>query len=149
MSSTPRIVGLTTVTSMALGLLATAVVVLVDEAAETARFSLLTVAGFSNLVFIGIFASFPISVPTGLAGGLLAAGVAARQSQRSMANWVGYGSLWGAAIGAVATALWFSILNWEFGLLALAVSPVGAATGGVTGAVVGWYCSQEVAQAAG
>lgn len=146
MSSTARIVVVATTMSVVLGFLTVLVVVLADEPPATIGHHLLTVEGMLSLLFIGAFTSLPISVPAGLAGGALAARIAARQGpHRSLTSWAGRGAAWGATIGAVGTVVLFalpSIATDTFSLLLLMMALIGGTTGGVVGAVVGAYCSR-------
>jgi hypothetical protein len=144
MNPAARIIVVATTTSVVLGFLTVFVVVLADEPPATIRHHFLTLEGLLSLLIVGAFTSLPISVQAGLAGGVLAARVAARQGpHRRLTSWAGHGAAWGAAIGAVGTVSVFALPSLStdtFPLLLLMMALIGGATGGVIGTVVGAYC---------
>jgi len=150
-STTIRIVLVATGTSVVLGFLTVVVVVLADAPSATIRYHLLTLEGIFSMLFIGAFTCLPISVPAGLAGGALAAHVAAKQgADRNLTSWASRGAVSGAGIGACGTVALFalpSLFTDTFSLLLLMMAVVGAVTGGLAGAVVGAYCSRVLRRA--
>src|SRR5688500_16966409 len=130
MTATARIVVVTTLTSMGLGLVTVILVVLASEPPETIRHVLTDASGALNLLSIGVLVSLPISIPAGLGGGVLAARVAANQGDRwSRWRWIVRGAVLGAAIGAGLTAALVAlpqIGTADFALLAV----LAACTGG-------------------
>jgi hypothetical protein len=143
-----RIVTVTTVTSVALGLMTVVLVVLASEPPETIRHALTTPTGALNLLSIGALVSLPISIPAGLGGGALAARLAAKQTARwSLWRWTGRGAAVGAAIGAGLTTALVALPQVgtdAFPLLVLLMTGTGGPTGGAAGAIVGWYCGRTV-----
>jgi hypothetical protein len=81
-----------------------------------------------DLVVLAVIASAPISIPTGLAGGVFAAWATGRERHgQRFSGWVVQGGLWGFLLGALGTTLYFACVN--FGtvplLLLLAMTPIG------------------------
>jgi hypothetical protein len=147
--STPRVIGYALITSISLGLLMSAVAVLVGEPKDTVVYSLTTPLGLGQLFAITTIASLPISIPTGIAGGVVAARVLKRvRGPQSLVRWVGRGCLLGTMLGFLGAAGWFVIMNIgslgsEGGGLAFSLmATMGALTGSLVGSIVGAYCSQ-------
>jgi hypothetical protein len=146
MTATARIVTVSTLTSVALGLVTVVVVVLASEPPESIRHVLTTPSGALNLLSIGALVSLPISVPAGLGGGALAARVAAKETARwSLWRWAGRGAAIGAAFGVGVTAAFVALPQVgtdDFPRLVLLTACTGGPTGGAAGAIVGWYCGR-------
>jgi hypothetical protein len=147
MTATARIVTVTTLISVGLGLVTVVLVVLASEPPETIRHVFTTPNGALELLSNGALVSLPISVPAGLGGGALAARVAAKHTAHwSLWRWAGRGAAIGAAIGAGMTAFVAlpAVGTDDFPLLVLLMACTGGPTGGTAGAIVGWYCGRTV-----
>jgi hypothetical protein len=142
LNGTTRIVLGSLLAAVAFGLLTVAAVTLFDEDQLTIRYHLATREGALSLLFLSAVISLPIAVPTGLAGGVLAARMAQRAgSQRSLLGWVCWGAAYGALIGAIGVMVYFAVLNGiQETLKYFVLAGLGVPAGSVVGAIVGAYC---------
>lgn len=148
LKATARVLGVAIVVSVALGLLGAGWAVLSGEPRQAVMQSLTTVRGLRDLFLLAALVSVPISLPTGIAGGAVAAFVLARESgARPLASWIGRGAAWGLMLGAVGLILYLTATNLQSDeLLPILVltAPMGAAPGAIVGCVVGGYCWRTV-----
>jgi len=150
MTTTARILVVATATSAVVGFATVFAVLLADQPGDTIRYHLTTGHGVGSVLVIGAIVSLPISIPDGLAGGAVAARVASSESPHpGLVRWIGYGCLWGSAIGGIGTAAAFALPGLAGGevvlpMLLLHLAAIGAVAGATVGAVVGAYCSRVV-----
>lgn len=146
-----RTISLTVPTTILIASISTILFLLADESAETKVRALTTVYGLTEMAGIAVVVAVPLSLPTGVLGGVLAAGaLKSRRRPSSLSGWIGLGSLCGIVMGCVA------VLPFLFGIAAvddvkalkaiLALGFLGSTTGAVVGAMVGLYCSRIARQ---
>lgn len=148
MKPTARVLCLATVASVSVGLVVASWAVLSGEPRQTVFQSLTTIADLRDLLALAALVSLPISLPTGIAGGAVAAFVLARESgTRPLASWVGRGSAWGLALGAAGLILHFTAINFrsdELLPILVLTAPIAAVPGAIVGCLVGTYCWRTV-----
>jgi hypothetical protein len=141
MSDSTRIVLAATVISTAVGIGAGCLALLANHPPRDA--SVIPILG--SAIFIATLASLPISLPTGIAGGLVAAWASRRYARLSPEWWLSLGTISGGLLGAAGAMLWFGALSVDssdFGGVLLMAAAVGAVPGFVVGAAVGAYCAR-------
>jgi len=141
LTRTTRIVFVSLLAAVAFGLLTVAVATLSGENQWTIRYHLATREGALSLLSISAVISLPIAIPTGLAGGALAARMAQRaESERSLLGWVCRGAAYGALIGAMGVTVYFAVLNGiQETLKYFFLAGLGVPAGSMVGAIVGAY----------
>lgn len=139
-----RIIVVTTAISIVVGVAVCCAAVLWGQSSYMIRRSFTSSEALTDLFAIGLLGTLPISVPTGLVGGSIAAtALRRRNTELPLGAWFKLGCGWGAVLGGVGTALWFELINRfepEASSVALIAGSIGAVTGVFVGVLVGAYC---------
>ena len=145
MSQGFRIAAVSVMASIAVGVVVGSVVVVLSEPQERWQQLLTGWSDLAALTLIAGFASLPVSLPAGIAGGIFAAKTFTKHAAvRSTSDWLAAGSIWGATIGVISTWIvygWASIgSDNPLGIL-LVFGANGAVAGAAVGLLVGGYCA--------
>ena len=139
MSDSTRIILAATTVSVTVGVCAGCVALLVNHPMHVVE--VLPVLG--NALLIAALASLPVSLPTGVVGGFVAAWASRHHPGLSTTGWLGLGTLSGALLGAAGAVLWFGALSVGdsgLGRVLIMAAAVGAVPGLLVGALIGAYC---------